>query len=312
MCGERKRAIGLMRLLVAFIDGRCSAILRGLCSSRTAIVACVFSWTSTATTTTTTITITLHKITYSISSIASSASNMSTILAFDLYGTLLSTASIASHLEKHTGDAQSAAAVASLWRTLQLEYTWRLTCMGQYTPFSTLTCRALSDALAQSGHAPLSSPQTDDLMKAYDALDTFPDVAPALDRIAAAKDVQAVVFSNGTHDMVANSVNGSQGLVRQKQLFKDLVVVEQARVFKPHAGAYRLLAGRMGVDEKEMGRLCLVSGNPFDIVGARAAGMRAVWVDRAGKGWTDGLVEGEKGRPSAIIKSLEELLDVAK
>lgn len=51
-----------------------------------------------------------------------------TIVAFDLYGTLLSTSSIAGQLERHFGpQAQS---IASTWRRLQLEYTWRLNSMG--------------------------------------------------------------------------------------------------------------------------------------------------------------------------------------
>lgn len=57
------------------------------------------------------------------------------IIAFDLYGTLLSTASIANQLEQHFG--QQAQSIASLWRRYQMEYTWRLNSMGSYpTPYS--------------------------------------------------------------------------------------------------------------------------------------------------------------------------------
>lgn len=52
------------------------------------------------------------------------------IVAFDLYGTLLSTESIAKQLEKHIGP--KAGAVSSLWRRYQLEYTWRLNSMGRH------------------------------------------------------------------------------------------------------------------------------------------------------------------------------------
>ena len=37
---------------------------------------------------------------------------------------------------------------------------------------------------------------------------------------------------------------------------------------------------RTGPDE--MGEIWLVTSNPFDVVGARAAGMKAAWVDREG------------------------------
>jgi 2-haloacid dehalogenase len=53
----------------------------------------------------------------------------------------------------------------------------------------------------------------------------------------------------------------------------------------------------------------LISGNPFDVVGANAFGMRTVWVDRSGAGWMDALVEGEKGRPTVIVSGLNEVVE---
>lgn len=57
------------------------------------------------------------------------ASNESTVIAFDLYGTLLSTDSIAHELGRQFGQ-EKAAAIAATWRKHQLEYTWRLNSMG--------------------------------------------------------------------------------------------------------------------------------------------------------------------------------------
>jgi 2-haloacid dehalogenase len=52
-----------------------------------------------------------------------------TVIAFDLYGTLLSTESIADELAKLFGEAR-APTLAATWRRYQLEYTWRLNSMG--------------------------------------------------------------------------------------------------------------------------------------------------------------------------------------
>ena len=52
----------------------------------------------------------------------------STIVAFDAYGTLLSTESIAKELATHFGQ-EKAENLAALWRRVQLEYTWRLNSM---------------------------------------------------------------------------------------------------------------------------------------------------------------------------------------
>ena len=53
-----------------------------------------------------------------------------TVIAFDLYGTLLSTESIAEELAEIVGDEHSTT-LAALWRRYQLEYTWRSNSMGK-------------------------------------------------------------------------------------------------------------------------------------------------------------------------------------
>jgi len=57
---------------------------------------------------------------------------MAPIIAFDLYGTILSTDSIAVELAEIVGDDRVAKDLAALWRRYQLEYTWRINCMGKY------------------------------------------------------------------------------------------------------------------------------------------------------------------------------------
>lgn len=52
------------------------------------------------------------------------------VIAFDLYGTLLSTESIATELGKLFGDDKGDS-LAGAWRRYQLEYTWRLNSMGE-------------------------------------------------------------------------------------------------------------------------------------------------------------------------------------
>ena len=59
------------------------------------------------------------------------------VLAFDVYGTLLSTESIAKKLAQHVGQ-EKASSIAAEWRKYQLEYTWRLNSMSKcilYAPY---------------------------------------------------------------------------------------------------------------------------------------------------------------------------------
>ncbi|KAJ5364280.1 uncharacterized protein N7496_009993 [Penicillium cataractarum] len=231
-----------------------------------------------------------------------------TVVAFDLYGTLLSTDSIAKELANHFGAAK-AQAISALWRRYQLEYTWRLNSMERYEDFSSITRNALLHALAENGEQ-LGDTDIASLMEAYDSLSTFPDVSPALDRIAADSTFHAVVFSNGSKVMVSNSVIHSKDLAPHANMFQDLITVDEVQRYKPSRASYQHLADKVGKQPSQMSELWLVSGNPFDVVGARSMGMNAIWVDRAGKGWQDAAVPDL--RPSAIVRSLEHIVDKIK
>ena len=148
-------------------------------------------------------------------------------------------------------------------------------------------------------------------MKAYDSLSAFPDVVPALEALTKHANITAVVFSNGTDDMVGNSVRKSPDLSPHASKFSQLVTVGKTEKFKPHPDVYRHLAMTMGkgTSEEEMGKMWLVSGNPFDVVGARHVGMQAAWMDRGGSGWTDRMVHGGAGQPTFIGKDLKEIVD---
>ncbi|KIV82314.1 haloacid dehalogenase, type II [Exophiala sideris] len=225
------------------------------------------------------------------------------VVAFDLYGTLLSTGSIARELASHFGQ-EKAESIATVWRRYQLEYTWRLNCMKQYEDFSEVTRKSLYHALGEHGVS-LNETETSGLMKSYDSLSTFPDVTPALERLKDNSSIECVVFSNGTPKMVSASVNGSEEL--SSSVFRDIITVDDVRTFKPAPEAYKHLAEKVG-KTGQMSAMWLVSGNPFDIVGARAMGMQAAWVDRAGNGWQDKL----GSEPTVVVKSLKEVADAVE
>jgi 2-haloacid dehalogenase len=156
----------------------------------------------------------------------------------------------------------------------------------------------------------LSDSDISKLMKAYDSLGTFPDVPPALKALANDPSTDAYVFSNGTHSMVSSSVNQSPSLSSYASVFKGLVTIEEVKAYKPDPRVYQYLAEKVG-KKGDMGSIWLVSGNPFDVIGARAAGMQAAWVDRAGGhhgkgGWNDKLGELASGGPTVIINGVEE------
>ena len=259
------------------------------------------------------------------------ASSDKTIIAFDLYGTLLSTESIAKTLSDLVG-ADKADSVAASWRRYQLEYTWRLNSMSprpfpnlqesrtltlgmhseQYIPFATVTQRSLLHALNEHSVTISTVSQEDLVGVQYCRLSTFPDVPPALEALSTDSAIHAVVFSNGDNKQLKNTLEMSSDLAKYRDVFQGIVSVEEIQRFKPDPEVYMHLARKVGkqTDKQSMGSMWLVSGNPFDVVGAKAVGMKAAWVDRGGKGWVDELMmQQEEMKPDLIVKGLGEVVE---
>lgn len=66
------------------------------------------------------------------------------------------------------------------------------------------------------------------------------------------------------------------------------------------------LASLVGKQPHEYRDIWLVSVNPFGITGSKNAGLNAAWVDRAGLGWRDGLIED--GVPTVSSQRLDNLV----
>ncbi|KAG9240961.1 HAD-like domain-containing protein [Calycina marina] len=235
-----------------------------------------------------------------------------TIIAFDLYGTLLSTASIATELATHFGD-KKAESIAALWRRYQLEYTFRMVSMDTYKSFDKVTASSLDHALAEA-QVTLSASDKAELLKAYDSLSIFPEVESTLRSLQKDSTIYACVFSNGTDAMVNSSVKKSPSLSPLSSVFKDLITVEEVKTYKPSPKVYHHLARKVGKSnsKEDMASMWLVSGNPFDIVGARAAGMNSAWVDRAGNGWLDRLGTIVGDGPTIVVKGIDEAVKEIK
>ncbi|KAK7943499.1 haloacid dehalogenase- type II [Apiospora aurea] len=223
------------------------------------------------------------------------------VIAFDLYGTLLSTESIAHELAQLYGE-QAAKTLAALWRQYQLEYTWRINCMGQYRSFHEITHSALKHALAE--HAlEISEQDSRELMKAYDRLHVFPEVSAAMELLRENSDqIDVYVFSNGTDAMVGNSVKSSPDLGPHAGLFRSLVTVETVKAYKPDMRVYAHLVEQVG-KQGSNSDVWVVSANPFDITGAKAAGLKTAFIDRPGKGWIDRL--DETSQPTIVAFGVE-------
>lgn len=216
-------------------------------------------------------------------------------LAFDVYGTLADTAGIARALSAHTEDP---ALFAARWRDKQLEYTFRRALMRRYAPFSECTADAL-DAVCADLNSDISPAARANILLEYRRLPAFADARPALEALP--RDSVAYAFSNGEAAAV-REVLGHAGLI---DFFAGVVSVEDICLFKPAPEVY---AHFLKIAGSEPNATWLISGNPFDIMGARAAGWNAAWV-RRGKNVFGEWAEQDL-RPTAVISSLGELPDL--
>jgi 2-haloacid dehalogenase len=213
-------------------------------------------------------------------------------LGFDVYGTLVDPLGIGTELRRFVGD--DADRVAQLWRTTQLEYTWRRSLMGLYEPFSVCTAQALDFAARSLGHQ-LAPGAAETLLEKYRELPAFPEAAAGLERIRRAAH-RMVAFSNGEAHFV-RAVLDNGGLLA---LLDDVVSVDELKIYKPASSVYRHLAVRMGT---EIAATWLVSSNPFDVIGAKTAGLRAAWVCRSPRA----ILDPWGVEPDLVVSDLIEL-----
>nr|WP_298413149.1 haloacid dehalogenase type II [uncultured Halomonas sp.] len=220
---------------------------------------------------------------------------MSTVLAFDVYGTLIDTQGINEQLQELVGDQTPT--FSQRWRDKQLEYAFRRGLMGAYADFSQCTRDAL-EFVDRALRTQLSDNDKDALMATYGRLPAFPDAADALARLADSSRLRCVAFSNGSRKAVS-------GLLEQAGIlehFEDIVSVEEVKRFKPDPAVYAHLHTRLEVAAQDV---WLISSNPFDLIGAKHAGLHAAWIRRSAEAPFDTW----GGDPDMTVSDLNELVD---
>ena len=179
-----------------------------------------------------------------------------------------------------------------------------------YKPFDELTRRSFEHATADMG-SPIQEASLDRVMQAYNGLDSFEEIPEAIQKLKETPGFQSYIFSNGTSAMVTQSVATSKGLSSMGYFTPEKVItVNDVKVYKPEPRAYKYLIERLGeTDEK---KVWLVSSNPFDVCGAAAVGVSTAWIDRAGKGWVDGLGKAFDLEPTVICSDVSSAVDEIK
>lgn len=209
---------------------------------------------------------------------------------FDAYGTLFDASAATARTRDELGDR--ADALATLWRSKQLEYSWLRSLRGDYVDFWHVTGQSLDYALGVLG---LRDPALRSrLMELYFVLDAFPDVRDALAAIKNAG-LKTAILSNGSPSMLTAAVHRAC----LEDLLDAVISVDPVRIYKPHPTVYQLAVDRLKLPAE---RICFVSANYWDASGAALFGFRAIWINRAGA-----MPDALPGEPEHEIDSLAAL-----
>ncbi|EIN05523.1 haloacid dehalogenase [Punctularia strigosozonata HHB-11173 SS5] len=242
-------------------------------------------------------------------------------LAFDIYGTILDTSAIAPALAEHAQiPLEKAKAVTQEWRKYQLEYTWRMNSMEIYETFREVTRKALVHACKDAA-IELDRHAIEALMDVYDHLPAFSESSSAWKDINAISGIETLIFSNGTQAMVTTALRHAFVDPWPKAFYlvddaglrlsegDSLKSQKQQKKYKPAKEVYEHLLISIGQQETRS-NVWLVSCNPFDVTGALSVGMNAIWVDRAGAGWTDQLYSSRG--PTKVVNDLDGIVQYVK
>jgi 2-haloacid dehalogenase len=219
-------------------------------------------------------------------------------LTFDAFGTILdlkgSLLPFISEFLKKKQARVTAEKIWEDWRARQrIEQFQDTIMMVGHSGYLETSRRACVYTLALHGISVLLE-EVKELMGAWQYLSPFPEVLPALGRLK--QKYKLVVLSNGEPEYLAHLVND-----RIKFDFDEVISVNIAGAFKPHPSVYRRAALILGL---EVGECMMISANSFDVVGARACGLQAAFVNRNKLPYDD-----TPYRPQVVVNNFTELAD---
>ncbi|MGH1538042.1 MAG: haloacid dehalogenase type II [Gammaproteobacteria bacterium] len=190
-------------------------------------------------------------------------------IGFDVYGTLVDPIEISNYLQNLIGNKSNS--FVEIWRQKQLEYTYRRGLMKRYQNFDVCIQQAMQYTMKYLDIS-LSEKETTSVLNLYKTLHPFSDAAPAL-QLLEKNNYTLVAFSNGTPSTLTPLLANANLL----DYLEDIISVDTLQTFKPNPKVYEYLATK--TDNKP--EYCwLVSSNPFDVIGAKAVGLKTAWIQR--------------------------------
>jgi 2-haloacid dehalogenase len=161
--------------------------------------------------------------------------------------------------------------VLETWFASTLRDGFALTAAGGYASFREVARDVLRSLLARQ-HLDYGPDSVNRVLSGMAELPAHPDVSPGLKRLHE-QGLRIITLANGAPAM-SEQMLADAGVL---SLLEHRLSVEQPGRWKPHPDAYRYAAEVCGVD---VSRMALVAVHPWDIDGARRAGLLGYWLDR--------------------------------
>lgn len=133
----------------------------------------------------------------------------------------------------------------------------------------------------------------------YDTLPAYPDAMRGLASLGRVPDLRKFAFSNGRMADVERVLKNS-GLIG---FFDGIISVDAVRSFKPDPAVYKHL---LAETKSSADRVWLISGNSFDVIGAKSVDFKAIWLRRSAAN----IFDSWEFQPDAVISSVEEIGEV--
>jgi len=220
------------------------------------------------------------------------------VLTFDLYGTIVDMqgglTEVVEPFLRARGWSGDAGRFVTWWRRTHFEHSMiDSLCQRGHTPYRTIGQRAVSYTLTRAGIAH-DHADVERLVGAIERLRPFPEVPAALQRLA--RHYRLVVLSNGDRDMLDTA------RPHVDFPFERYISVQEAGCFKPHRRTYERACEILQVAPLEAMH---VANHAFDCVGAKAAGLRAAFIDRRRRPFGE-----TQHEPDVVVESLPALADL--
>jgi 2-haloacid dehalogenase len=184
------------------------------------------------------------------------------------------------------------------WFAATLRDGFALTAAGSYAQFRAIAGDVLRTMLADS-NLDHSARTISGVLSGFAELPLHPDVAPGLQRLHD-QGLRIVTLTNGAAAM-SERMFTEGGIL---PLLEHRLDVERPGRWKPHPAPYQYAAEVCGVT---VDRMALVAVHPWDIDGARRAGLQGFYLDRRRTPYPEAFLP-----PDLTVPDLEALADALK